>query len=192
MRVHRLSTPLATVVAAALMLAILVAAPPARASLPLEDYAPYQPQTRCQPQAKPGTVALGRWVVRTYGGGYGGISRRCSASTSEHHEGRAFDWMLDARKRTDRVRARALLRDLFAQDRAGNPDALARRMGIMYVIWDDEIYSAWSGFRPERYRSSGCKRIRTCSPTLRHRDHVHISLTRRAARGKTSWYVGRV
>lgn len=159
---------------------------------PIEDYASYQPATRCSPKPKPGTVLLGHWIVHRYGGGFGGISRTCSkGSTSEHEEGRAFDWTVSAARRKDRRRVDRFLRGLFAADEAGHADARARRMGVMYVIWDDRIYSAWREFRPERYKSSGCKRIRTCSPTLRHRDHVHISITRLAARGRTSWYAGR-
>lgn len=176
-----------------LIVSLLSLAPAASAARPIEDYAGYQPQTRCSPHAKPGTVALGRWLVKRYGGTYGGVSRACSrTSTSEHAEGRAFDWTLDATTRGGRRTARAFLRDAFATDDAGNTDARARRMGIMYVIWDDEIYSAWNGFEPERYRSSSCRRVRTCSPTLRHRDHVHVSLSRAGGRGRTSWYDGRL
>ena len=180
-----------------LLLAVLAAAPagagrPA-ADRPIEDYAPYQPQTRCSPHAKPGAVALGRFLVQRYGGALGAISRACSrTATSEHAEGRAVDWSLSATTPAGRRTARAFLRAAFATDRAGNPDALARRMGIMYVIWDDEIYSAWNGFEPERYLSSSCRRVRRCSPTLRHRDHVHVSITRAAARARTSWFAGRV
>jgi hypothetical protein len=175
------------------LLAPVLLAAPAGAVRPIEDYADYQPQTRCSPKAKPGTEVLGRWLVQRYGGAYGGISRACSEhTTSEHAEGRAFDWTLDATSRAGRRTARAFLRDAFATDRAGNTDALARRMGIMYVIWDDRIHSAWNGFAPERYRSSSCAKVRRCSATLRHRDHVHVSLTRSAARGKTSWFEGRL
>ncbi|MEI5675439.1 MULTISPECIES: hypothetical protein [unclassified Nocardioides] len=175
------------------LLATLLTAAPAGAAPPIEDYAPYQPQTRCAPKPKPGTVVLGRWLVRRYGGAYGGVSRACAkGSTSEHAEGRAFDWTLDVRRGRDRRAARRMMRDLFATDRAGNPDARARRMGVMYVIWDDRIYSAWNGFAPERYLSSSCRTVRRCSTTLRHRDHVHLSLTRAAARGRTSWFEGRL
>lgn len=182
---------------ALLILVVLVAvvdAPAATAERePVEDYASYQPQTRCSPRAKPGAEALAAFLVRRYGGAAGGISRACSKrATSEHAEGRAVDWTLDATSRGGRRTAREFLRDAFATDRRGNTDALARRMGIMYVIWDDEIYPAWNGFAPEPYLSSSCKRLRRCPATLRHRDHVHVSLTRRAARGETSWYAGRV
>ena len=53
-------------------------------------------------------------------------------------------------------------------------------MGIMYVIWNDHMYSAWDQFEKESYLSSSCKRRKNCSATLRHRNHVHISLSRRA------------
>uniref|UniRef100_UPI003F4C8BA8 hypothetical protein n=1 Tax=Nocardioides sp. SYSU DS0651 TaxID=3415955 RepID=UPI003F4C8BA8 len=57
-----------------------------------------------------------------------------------------------------------------------------------YVIWDDRMWSAWNGFRSEPYLNSGCRKLARCSRTLRHLDHVHISITRHAARGRYSWY----
>ncbi|WKN49208.1 hypothetical protein [Nocardioides sp. Arc9.136] len=172
-----------------LLVAVLAPSVPAAG---LEDYAPYQPQTRCSPHAKPGTEALGRWLVRRYGGSWGGVSRGCGSGTSEHAEGRAFDWTLDASTKQGRRTARAFLRDAFAADAKGREHAKARRMGIMYVIWDDRMYAAWDAFEPEPYLSSSCRKRAKCSATLRHRDHVHISLTRKAGRGRTSWYAGRV
>ncbi|WGY02789.1 hypothetical protein QI633_03300 [Nocardioides sp. QY071] len=159
---------------------------------PIEDYAPYEPPTRCSPHDRIGTIAVGRWVVRRFGGAAGGISRACGGSPSEHNEGRAFDWSVDVRRPADRRRVRRLLAALFAPDAAGNPAALARRMGVMYVIWDDTTWSSWRRFAPAPYLNAGCPSKRECSRTLRHRDHVHISLTREGARGRLSWYVGRV
>ncbi len=182
------------------LLAVLLAtvtvfalAPPSIANAPVEGYARYQPQTACAPRAKPGTQALASWVVAGYGGRYGGISRSCrGSSTSEHKEGRAFDWRLDARVRADRVRAARLLRALFATGSTGEPAELARRMGVMYVIWNDRMYAAYEQFRAKPYRSSSCRRLGSCSPTLRHRDHLHISLTRAGGLGRTSWYADRL
>jgi hypothetical protein len=174
----------------AALLVVLLAAPSQAA--PIEDYAPYQPQTKCRPTDKPGTVALGNWMVEKFGGAFGGISRPCGSSTSEHQEGRAFDWTLDATKKADRRRARAFLDAVLATDKHGNADAKARRMGIMYVIWNDRMWSAWDEFVPEDYLSSSCTEVTTCSATLRHRDHLHVSLTRPAGRGETSWYDGRL
>jgi hypothetical protein len=160
--------------------------------LPVDSYAPYQPQKSCARKDKPGTVALGRWLVAR-GGVYGGTLRSCSSGgTSEHKDGRAFDWMLDATNADDRAVADAFLVEAFADDELGDTDALARRMGIMYVIWDDRMYAAWDGFEPKKYLSSGCRTRRTCSVTLRHRDHMHISLSKAGARGRTSWYVEQV
>jgi len=183
--VRRLSLVLLVVVTS------LALARPAVAA-PVEDYASYQPATRCAPAAKPGTIVLSRWTVTRYGGRFGSISRACGGRRSEHQEGRAFDWTVDARRPADRVRVARLLRHLFATDSAGTPDALARRMGIMYLIWADRIWSAWDGFEPRPYRSSSCPSLRRCSRTLRHLDHVHVSLTRGAAAGDTSWFVGRL
>lgn len=178
----------------AVLLALVLGLPlRADAVLPIEDYARYVPQSRCSPTAKEGTTVLARWMVRRYGGSKGAIGRPCSTgSVSEHKEGRAFDWVLDARFDADRARARAFLTGIFATDAAGNPHAKARRMGVMYVIWNDHIWSSYNGFRKRDYLSSGCPSLRRCSPTLRHRDHLHVSLSRPGGRGRTSWYVGRV
>jgi hypothetical protein len=119
------------------------------------------------------------------------MSRSCprkEGPSSDHHTGRAFDWSVDATRPGDRRRVRAFLRQIFATDRRGERHALARRMGIAYVIWDDTTYQAWDRFRGEPYLSSSCKTRRKCSKTLRHRDHVHVSLSRAGARGRTSWF----
>ena len=199
-RPHRLGA----LVAALLVLTALSSGPAQAAEI--EDYAPYQPQTTCSPKAKPGTKVLLRYVVHHFGGSAGGISRPCSdASTSEHQEGRALDWTLDAEKKADRARAQAFLDFIIAADAAGDEDARARTMGIMYVIWDDQIYSSWRRFEPADYLSSSCKKVTKCSKTLlrppsrsssaktlRHRDHLHVSLTRQAGKGLTSWYATRL
>lgn len=159
--------------------------------LPVESYASYQPQKKCAKKAKPGTVELATWLAAR-GGVYGGTLRSCrSGGQSEHKDGRAFDWMLDATDPDDEAVAEAFMVEAFADDELGDTDALARRMGIMYVIWDDKLYAAWDGFEPRKYLSSGCRTRRKCSPTLRHRDHMHISLSKRGAKGRTSWYVER-
>ena len=158
--------------------------------LPVEDYASYEPQTTCVPQPKPGTVALGEWLVATYGGAGGAVNRSCSGSgSSEHKDGRAIDWTLDATDPADRELARAFLAAAFATDAQGNPHALARRMGIMYVIWKDHSYAAYREFAKARYLSSSCRSRKKCSSTLRHRDHMHISLSKAGGKGLTSFYV---
>ena len=159
---------------------------------PVEPYARYDPQSTCSPKVKTGTRTLGRWIVLTYRGGYGPTSRACRGrSISEHKEGRAFDWRLNARSRTDRVRAARFLTRITATGPTGEEAELARRMGVMYLIWSDRIYAAYDGFRPRAYRSSSCrnKPLSKCPRTLRHRDHMHISLSREGAAARTSFYL---
>ena len=176
-----------------LLLAVCLGAPATAWAAPIEDYASYQPQTKCSPRARPGTKVLGHWLVHKYGGGFGPISRSCAGdSVSEHKEGRAFDWTLDATRRADRRRAKAFLERAFRTDARGNTHAWARRMGIMYVIWNDRMYPAWHGFEAEPYLSSSCPTRTRCSATLRHRNHMHVSLTRAGGRGDTSWYAARL
>ena len=176
-----------------LALTLLVTGAGAASAATIEDYAPYQPQDHCSPRAKVGTLALSHFLIHHFGGSFGGISRSCtSGGTSEHKEGRAFDWSLDARSRHDRKIAQAFMEFAFAADKHGDEDAKARRMGIMYIIWNDHMYEAWNGFERGDYLASSCKKISKCSTTLRHRNHMHISLDRTAAKGRTSWYDGRV
>jgi hypothetical protein len=185
-----------TALAAALLAPLLLVASPtsvARAAAydePPEDYASYQPQTTCRKSARPGTVELAAWIDARFDGGTASASMRpCdSGGTSEHKDGRAIDWSMNAARKQDRHEVAAFLERLFAADADGNAHALARRMGVMYVIWDDHMYASYDGFEPREYRSSSCTSLKRCSPTLRHRDHVHISLSRPGGRGATSWY----
>jgi hypothetical protein len=179
----------------ALLLSLLTLATPAVAHAQIEDYASYDAPRRCHAQPRPGTDYLGHWIVKRYGGSFGGISRPCTKKdgpTSEHQEGRAFDWTLNAGSSADRRRAKAFMGRIFQADRRGNEDAWARRIGVMYLIWDDEMYPAWNGFEPEPYLASSCTTKKKCSKTLRHRNHVHVSLSRPGANGRTSWYERRV
>ncbi len=192
---RRLAVSAVRLVAAPLaaVLALGLVSPAIAHARPVEDYASYAPQTRCAPAAKPGTTVLGHWLVDTYGGGFGPISRSCAGrSVSEHKEGRAFDWTLDAARAVDRERAQNFLARAFATDGAGNAHALARRMGIMYIIWNDHMYASYRQFERRDYLSSSCHSRKTCSKTLRHRDHMHISLSRAGGNGLTSWYDGRL
>lgn len=188
--------PRVVVLVAALVAALLLPLAPAHAakvSLPLEAFASYEPADLCTPGIKPGTKIVAAWLKRNYGSSTT-MARACEWGdhvTSEHQEGRAIDWFADAATAKGRAQAKKLIDGLLASDRWGNKAVRARRMGVMYIIWNDQIYSSGREFRPEPYLNSGCKTRAKCSKTLRHRDHVHISLSWAAARAKTSWYVGR-
>lgn len=157
----------------------------------IDDYASYDGQVDCARNLPSGTAYLAAHLPRQYGGSVVSTLRACDDGVSEHKDGRAIDWAADATRAGDRARVQRLLGALFATDAQGNPHALARRMGIMYLIWNDTIYRAYDGFQPGDYRSGSCSSLKTCSTTLRHRDHVHISLSRAGAAAQTSFFRGR-
>jgi hypothetical protein len=167
--------------------------PPARALgySPLVDApAPYDGQRTCTRTPAPGTVALAAWLMRTYPAtGSMGMMRACgTGGRSEHKDGRAFDWAADVRRKAQRRAAYDFIRKALATDEAGNAHALARRMGIMYLIYNDTIWSSYRGFAPRPYLNAACKTRKKCSRTLRHKNHVHLSLGLAGAAAQTSWY----
>ena len=186
----------ALLVAAVLTGALGPAAPQADAvgDSPLVDSpSPYEAQTSCTKGPRPGTVALASWLTSTYKRtGSMGMMRACrTGGTSEHKDGRAFDWKADVGKKATRKAAYDFINKALAPDAAGNAHALARRMGIMYIIYDDTIWSSYRDFVPRPYLNAGCKKRKKCSRTLRHLDHVHISLGYAGAAAQTSWYRAR-
>lgn len=172
---------------------VSVAAPAHGAAV--DEYSGYEPQTTCATRPLPGTEFLLDWLVREYDGtGYSSTLRDCdSGGTSEHKDGRALDWAVDADDPAQKAQAEAFLERILATDADGNPHALARRMGIMYLIWDDHIWAAYDEFERRDYVSSSCEGepLRRCDKTLRHRDHVHISLSRSGAAAQTTFYRSR-
>ena len=156
--------------------------PAAPANGDIDAYAAYDPQRICAPAPLPATLALRDLLLTTYPGtGSGGISRDCAVGrTSEHKEGRAVDWAVSVYDPDERRAAEDFLGRLLATDAAGNRHALARRMGIMYVIWNGEI---WSASRPDE----GWRPYHGPSP---HTDHVHLSLSWAGALGLTSYWRG--
>jgi hypothetical protein len=72
----------------------------------------------------------------------------------------------------------------LAKDQRGRNNALARRMGIQLIIYNCRWWQAgdrgWSPY-------SACSG-RNPDPTQGHIDHVHIELTKPAAKLKTSYW----
>lgn len=159
-------------------------------SAPPEAYQPSDPPSTCDPDPKPGVVLFQQFVVEHLGGGEGWITRPCTrGGASHHHEGRAWDWMLDVNDPEDDRRAEALFGWLFAPDDHGEPHAMLRRAGIDYLIWNKQIWNArtktwapYGGFNDEGIctATGGCR-----NP---HTDHVHISFGWPGARAETSLY----
>lgn len=154
----------------------------------IEGYAAYDPQRTCSPTAKQGTAALARWLVgRHPGTGSYGISRACDiGGRSEHKEGRAFDWRADIHRSGERAAVDDFLAALFATDAHGNTHALARRMGVMSVVWNRQIWSSYraaEGWRPY-HGPSGC---RSPTPTrTRSRPQPHRRESRATTRRTTT------
>jgi hypothetical protein len=150
----------------------------------IEVMPPYQPQTFCDPVAKPGTLALAHLLTSTYSAtSIVSLTRACDGSKSEHYDGRAIDWGVDHRNARMRTQGKAFLDWLFADDANGDQYAMVRRLGVMYVIWNKRIWGSYSQHW-EPYDCSG--------PTDCHIDHMHISLDWSGAMKKTSFWSGKV
>ncbi len=158
----------------------------------IEDYARYVSPERCRTRVKPGVAAFADLLRRTYPDtSWIGTSRACERRpTSDHQEGRALDWGRSANVRSERADVKDLLEWLFATDRRGNEDAMIRRLGITYLIWNRRIWGSWS-HSWDVYCIQ--KRVRCRDPDSRavldpHTDHVHISFGWPGARMRTSFW----
>lgn len=165
----------------------------------MEPLADYQGQGICSPDPKPGALALADLIRATYGDDQNiWIPRDCGVGgRSEHKEGRAVDWMLDVNDPAERAMANAFLRWLLGRDESGTRFAMARRLGVMYIGWNNRI---WEGYQ----NTPGWSDIfnyalgKPCSQTPEpqystapcHRDHIHISLSWDSAARLTSFWGG--
>ncbi|ANZ41325.1 hypothetical protein BBK82_40550 [Lentzea guizhouensis] len=145
----------------------------------IDRYQPYDGQKTCDPTAKPGVTDFKNMLVGTYGTRPWGIGRACGqGGQSEHKEGRALDYGFNVNTPGDRDRANDVLTWLLSTDRHGNEHALARRFGIMYIIWDRRIWQA-------NQASRGWQPYSGPSP---HTDHVHFSFGWDGAHKRTTWW----
>ena len=140
---------------------------------PIPEY--WKDKPGCDPTVKSGVAQFRDFILQNVGGGSLGIVRPCDVGgASHHHEGRAWDWAMDANDPSDAAAVDRTLRWL-KDTRIGWP---ARRAGLQYIIWDGKIWG-WDDpySKPREYTGA--------SP---HRDHVHFSFTRPGAQGETSFY----
>ena len=145
----------------------------------IEPFPEYDGQSTCSPSTKPGMQRFMDMVRANYGGGSLGVGRACNVGgTSEHKEGRAWDWAMNAGSSSDRARVDSLFRWLFETDNNCNRYARARRLGIMYIIWNRRMFRMYDTAR-------GWAAYSGPSP---HTDHVHFSLTRAGGAGTTSFW----
>lgn len=154
--------------------------------------APYEGQAVCDPTDKPGALALKQLLLTTYGQAAIGISRSCTSSVSEHFDGRAVDWMRSVRNPAEAAQAQAFLAWLLESAADGTPQEMARRLGIMYLIYNNQMIRMYDPGRGwTEYK--GCLAADRSSPGLDtecHRDHIHISMTWDGALMRTSWWTG--
>ncbi|HZG95178.1 MAG TPA: VCBS repeat-containing protein [Mycobacteriales bacterium] len=151
-------------------------------ALPLEEHAEYEGQETCSTVERAGVRAFRELVLERFPGtGDSGILRGCHVGRkSEHKEGRAWDWHVDANDPADRKAAEELIAWLLETDAQGNVNARARRLGVMYIIWDRHIWHSWKN--PEAGMSMPYD---GASP---HTDHVHFSFSHDGADGRTSFW----
>jgi peptidoglycan hydrolase-like protein with peptidoglycan-binding domain len=157
--------------------------PPPSKTLPaaLDVFVPYQGQTVCDPVARPGVLGFAKLMTSHYAmGSTSLIGRTCTSGTSEHYDGRAWDWMLDVGDSEESAVARSVLSWLTKADANGVPGAMARRFGIMYIIYDHKM---WRAYAPER----GWAPYYGSNP---HTDHIHFSFNFNGAAARTSWWTG--
>lgn len=152
----------------------------------------YEGQSKCDPTDKPGVLAFREVVLaREPGTGLGGISRGCSiGGQSEHKEGRAWDWMVNAGVDSQRAAANRVIDWLAKPDSYGNEAAMARRFGIMYLIFNRRIWFPSGGWRTYCVQKrAGCVEPGTRSDVRDpHTSHVHFSFTWAGAKKQTSYW----
>jgi len=170
--------------------AVPVPAVPAGLPSGIEDLATYVSQVSCDPAPKPGTLALGRLLTATYPGTGYLVSHPCGSDpvASEHEDGRAVDWLVSVRSATQRAQAQALLDWLFAADSADRAFALARRLGVMYVIWNGRIWEAWDPLDGWNDYSTCAAHPEAAADAVCHRDRMHIALSWDGATARDSFW----
>jgi peptidoglycan hydrolase-like protein with peptidoglycan-binding domain len=157
-----------------------VPATPSGLTASIEALQPYVGQTTCDPVAKAGVSAFRNLLLATYtDSGSFGIVRDCgSGGQSEHKEGRAFDWKMSAYSTRQKAEVQTLLTWLLATDKYGNKYAMARRFGIMYMIWNRHIFKMYDA----------AKGWQDYSGASAHTDHVHFSFGWNGAKKVTSYW----
>ncbi|MGB6021835.1 MAG: peptidoglycan-binding protein [Ornithinimicrobium sp.] len=152
-----------------------VPGPPVNDELPkdIDAAEPWQPNVICDPVDKPGVEAFGNLIGQTYDRAHYTTSRSCIDQKSDHYDGRALDWPLDAGNPSDRR-----IGDAVAMWLSANDGEMAKRFGIQSIIWNAHSWrpngSGWQGYVGQSA----------------HTDHIHFSFTWDGAMMRTSWWTG--
>ena len=145
-----------------------------------EGLAGYVGQSTCIWEEQPGVAAFRAELLDAFPVTTDlGIKRACgSGGKSEHKEGRAWDWGVKSWVSSQKAIGDGVVAALIDTDDCGQEHALARRLGIMYMIWNEHVwraYKPWLGWQP--YTGS--------NP---HTDHVHFSFSWPGALQETSYW----
>lgn len=153
-----------------------VPAPPSKSLPPTLDAAPgWQYSYSCDPNNKTGMVALAELLADHYDRPTWFGSRSCiQGDNSQHYEGRAFDWTMNAYNPDEKA-----IGDSVSQWLTANNGEMAKRFGVQSIIWNRK---SWYLYSPGSWRD-----YTGPSP---HTDHLHISFTWDGAMGRTSWWSG--
>jgi hypothetical protein len=133
---------------------------------------------------KPGVAAFRDLILTQVGGDDDGLAvckkiANDSGSYSDHADGRAWDWHMHADDPADAAVVDQVLNWLLRTDERGNQNAVARRIGITYIIWNHQVY---------RVRDDGAAWRPYTSTADPHDTHVHFSFSVAGAMRATSWW----
>ena len=143
----------------------------------------YDGAAGCRKRQTKGMDRLVAWMEETTKPAFNN-SIRCDGGV--HGTGRALDWTLDARKKGEKRQAMRVINTWMAKDKRGRRNALARRMGVQLVIFNCKF---WQAGDKGMSRYSACAGGRKgADPTQGHIDHMHIELTKPAAKLKTTFW----
>jgi peptidoglycan hydrolase-like protein with peptidoglycan-binding domain len=147
-----------------------------------DAFASYVPQTSCDPKWRKGIRAFRDLVLKTYPAtqDWGSLRNCTDDGTSEHLDGRAWDWHADVKDPKQFAAATDLINWLMADGPNGEDAYWARRLGIMYIGYNHGI---WGSYRARE----GWRKL---SPSDPHTDHVHFSFSWAGAFGRTSFWDG--
>jgi hypothetical protein len=145
--------------------------------------------TRCaEPLAgKPGVKEFRDMILSQVGGGDDGLAvckqiANDSGAYSDHADGRAWDWHVEADNPADRAIVARVFDWLLRADEQGHRNAMARRIGLVYIIWNHQYY---------RVGSDNAHWVPYTSTGDPHDTHVHFSFSVAGANRQTSWWTQR-
>jgi peptidoglycan hydrolase-like protein with peptidoglycan-binding domain len=91
-----------------------------------------------------------------------------------------------------KAQADAFLGWLLKIDTAGRPFAAARRLGVMYIIWNNRIWSSHNPLAGWQPYSTCASHPEKSADTVCNRNRLHVSLSWAGAMQKTSFWTKKV